>query len=204
MLALVNGSFNAKIVPLDKANLEDNLTGNRIFITSTFGNGDPPEMATGLQSWLQRKTQEEPVRKTLLKNYVPLLDSCNYSIFALGSTAYPNFCGFGKWLDVTLDSLGAKRLNDIAFGDDLGDAEAAFKAWANGTHTKACKKMGLIQFEQAEEPKTILRWHAPSKDKNNNIENKTDSKIDQGQARGIPLACPWIDPRVISVTPYFF
>merc|ERR1719300_1855140 len=34
-----------------------------------IGNGDPPEMATGLQSWLQRKTQEEPVRKTLLKNY---------------------------------------------------------------------------------------------------------------------------------------
>ena len=172
----MNGSFNAEIVPLDKANLEDNLTGNRIFITSTFGNGDPPEMATGLQSWLQRKTQEEPVRKTLLKNYVPLLDSCNYSIFALGSTAYPNFCGFGKWLDETLDSLGAKRLNDIAFGDDLGDAEAAFKAWANGTHTKACKKMGLIQMEQAEEPKTILRWHAPAKNRNNNIENKNNNE----------------------------
>ena len=61
LLAIVNGSFNAKIVPLDKANLEDNLGGNRIFITSTFGNGDPPEMATGLQSWLQRKTQVWPL-----------------------------------------------------------------------------------------------------------------------------------------------
>jgi len=39
----------------------------------------------------------------------------------LGSTAYPKFCAFGKWLDLALKRLDGTRLVQVGLGDELGD-----------------------------------------------------------------------------------
>ena len=51
-------------------------------------------------------------------------------MFALGSSAYPNFCAFGHAVDELLEEMGAERLLEIGEGDELGGQEVAFKNWA--------------------------------------------------------------------------
>ncbi|BDU39220.1 sulfite reductase flavoprotein subunit alpha [Vibrio nigripulchritudo] len=65
------------------------------FITSSFGDGEPPGNAELFWQKFQEITS-------------PLTFS--FGVFGLGDTAYPNFCGFSKGLDNALTALGAKRL----------------------------------------------------------------------------------------------
>lgn len=51
-------------------------------------------------------------------------------MFALGSSAYPNFCAFGKYVDNLLSELGGERLLSLTCGDELAGQEQAFKQWA--------------------------------------------------------------------------
>lgn len=51
-------------------------------------------------------------------------------MFALGSSAYPNFCAFGKYLDNLLIELGSERLMKLATGDEMCAQEQAFAKWA--------------------------------------------------------------------------
>lgn len=43
----------------------------------------------------------------------------SYGIFAFGSTSYPNFCGFGKKLDLILHKLGANRMVKVILQKDI-------------------------------------------------------------------------------------
>ena len=57
-----------------------------------------------------------------------------FAVFALGSTAYPKFCAFGKWLDLALKRLGGTRLGQIGLGDELGDRDGEFNMWMNAVY----------------------------------------------------------------------
>ena len=46
-------SFNAQMLGMDKLNKKDGMLGMNLFITSTFGNGDPPAMALKFSQWLE-------------------------------------------------------------------------------------------------------------------------------------------------------
>ena len=104
-----------------------------------------------------------------LKSYFLLCRNCSiftlknrYSVFALGSSAYPHFCGFGKWLDQILFSLGGERLNDLALGDDLGDRDNAFKVWLLQTYQRACLSSG-VQHKTTNAAEVAVRWFTPEK-----------------------------------------
>lgn len=58
------------------------------------------------------------------------LSNVRFAIFALGSSAYPNFCAFGKYLDNILGELGGERLLKLAFGDEMCGQEQSFRKWA--------------------------------------------------------------------------
>ena len=82
-------------------------------ITSTFGKGEPPTNA--------RKFFDSPV--TSIKN-------CSFSVLALGSTLYPDFCKAGLDLDTKLEGAGMQRLTNAATkADEANGAEKTIKTW---------------------------------------------------------------------------
>jgi sulfite reductase (NADPH) flavoprotein alpha-component len=83
-----------------------------LFITSTWGEGDPPDNAAAF--WDAIKEEKEPKLLNL-----------GYSVLGLGDTNYQHFCGFGKGLDVRLAELGARRILDRVDCDVQFDELAA-------------------------------------------------------------------------------
>ena len=65
-------------------------------------------------------------KKTIIK----LFANVKYSVFALGSTAYPNFCEFGHTIDSIFQKLGGEEVYPIGEGDELNEQETSFKEWA--------------------------------------------------------------------------
>lgn len=64
-------------------------------------------------------------------------------MFALGSSAYPNFGAFGKYVDNLLGELGGERLMKMASGDEMCGQEQAFKRWAPQIFKVACETFCL-------------------------------------------------------------
>lgn len=73
-----------------------------------------------------------------------------FAVFALGSSAYPNFCSFGKFLDNILGELGGERLMKIVLGDDLCGQEQEFRKWACEVFKTACECFCLDLNEMSE------------------------------------------------------
>jgi sulfite reductase (NADPH) flavoprotein alpha-component len=85
-----------------------------LVVSSTYGDGDPPDNARAFWESLNRDT-------------APRLDGLRFSVCALGDRNYPKFCQFGKELDARLEQLGATRVQprqdcDVEF-------EEAFAQW---------------------------------------------------------------------------
>ncbi len=89
---------------------------NLLVITSTYGDGEPPDNAAELHSWL-------------LSDAAPRLEGVNFSVLALGDTNYPDFCKCGIEFDTRLEQLGASRLSPRVDSDV--DYDAPFKQWTD-------------------------------------------------------------------------
>ncbi len=83
-------------------------------LTSTFGDGDPPDNAFGFWDVLRRADGLE-------------LGGLRHAVVAFGDSAYPQFCKFGRDLDARLGELGATRL--LPRLDCDVDWEEPFERW---------------------------------------------------------------------------
>ncbi len=88
-----------------------------LIITSTYGDGDPPDNA-------QRFWEE------LSADSAPSLSHLEYSVLALGDTNYEQFCQFGKDVDTRLEQLGAQRVFQRMDCDV--DYDDVYEEWAAG------------------------------------------------------------------------
>ena len=63
----------------------------------------------------------------------------SFAVFGLGSSAYPNFCAFGRFIDNMLAELGGERISRCATGDELCGQEQAFNDWSKKVFEDACE-----------------------------------------------------------------
>ncbi|XP_043519270.1 nitric oxide synthase, salivary gland isoform X1 [Frieseomelitta varia] len=181
---LLGHAFHSQVLCMsdyDISNIEHEAL--LLVITSTFGNGDPPEngeafaqnlyamkmnetyinsdnkisLATS-KSFIKANSQTEVSNSKKLDRLDSLrgsttdsqtedtfgpLSNVRFAVFALGSSAYPNFCAFGRYVDNLLGELGGERLLKLAQGNEMCGQEQAFRKWAADTLTVACETFCL-------------------------------------------------------------
>ena len=90
---------------------------NVLIITSTYGDGEPPDSATDFHAWL-------------MNGSAPKLDGVSFSVLALGDTSYPDFCKCGIEFDTRLEALGAARIHPRIDSDV--DVDEPYTEWSKG------------------------------------------------------------------------
>ena len=83
-----------------------------VFVSiSTWGDGDPPDCIEGIWEGVVEEANFD-------------LSHIQYSVLALGDTAYEKFCEAGKAIDAAFEKQGAKRIIDrvdcdVYYDDDV-------------------------------------------------------------------------------------
>ncbi|ESO82408.1 hypothetical protein LOTGIDRAFT_197993 [Lottia gigantea] len=174
-------AFDAKVISMDEYDITElEHEALVLIVTSTFGNGDPPEngevFAKSLfeiktndenvdtskdfksSSYIRMSTSSEKSVKTgvdskdeevsraedtnLFMETGPLAN-VRFSVFGLGSRAYPNFCAFANYMDKMMSELGSERIYDMGEGDELCGQEESFRNWAQEVFKAACETFCL-------------------------------------------------------------
>src|SRR3546814_454682 len=85
-----------------------------LIVVSTYGEGDPPQPATGFFEFIEGRK-------------APKLDGKRFAVLALGDSTYEFYCEAGKRLDRRFEKLGAERLAPRVDCDI--DYEEAAESW---------------------------------------------------------------------------
>ncbi len=99
----------SELSPADLAEIE-----NLLIITSTYGEGEPPDNAAEFHA-------------ALLADSAPSCAGLNFSVLGLGDSSYPDFCQCSKEIDARLEALGATRIADMVEVD--GDPDDDYPNW---------------------------------------------------------------------------
>lgn len=107
----------AALVNMDDLALPDLAAARDILVvTSTFGDGGPPDNGAGFWSRLQAPD-------------APQLHGVRYAVLGIGDKSYDNFCGHAKSLDQRLADLGATKLLERADCEAYDDEP--LRRWAD-------------------------------------------------------------------------
>ncbi|KAM3826174.1 nitric oxide synthase 1 isoform 2-T2 [Vipera latastei] len=160
-------AFDAKVMAMDDYDIvhleHETLV---LVVTSTFGNGDPPENGEKFGCALMEmrnpnssleESRSYKVRFNSVSSYSDArkssidgleardnfesagpLANVRFSVFGLGSRAYPHFCAFARAVDTLLEELGGERILRMGEGDELCGQEESFRTWAKKVFKAAC------------------------------------------------------------------
>ena len=104
-----------EFVALDDKRLDDLL----VFVTSTTGDGDPPDNSTKFWRWFRRAKKQD------LEDF----QGRKYALLGLGDTNYTNFCNSAKRLDRKLADLGCIPVCPKGLADDGTGLEIVIEPW---------------------------------------------------------------------------
>uniref|UniRef100_A0A673YVF0 Nitric oxide synthase n=1 Tax=Salmo trutta TaxID=8032 RepID=A0A673YVF0_SALTR len=165
-------AFDAKVMSMDEYDMVDLEHETLVLaVTSTFGNGDPPEngectccpcICLSLRSYkvrfnsvssysdTRKSSSDEPETRVNFESTGPLAN-VRFSVFGLGSRAYPHFCAFAHAVDTLLEELGGERILRMGEGDELCGQEESFRNWAKKVFKAACDVfcIGDVNIEKA-------------------------------------------------------
>jgi len=110
--------LRASVADLGERTLEQLAKeSNLLVITSTWGDGDPPDNAVSFHA-------------ALMGPGAPSLAGVSFAVCGLGDTSYDKFCQTGKDFDQRLEDLGARRFYPRVDCDT--DYEGPFRDWLGG------------------------------------------------------------------------
>ena len=112
-------TLNSMINILSSDNEISNIS-HLFIITSTYGNGEPPDNADKFWRLLKKRT----LNKLLFKNI-------KFSVLALGNSNYDQFCNFGKNINKRLQELGGILILELQCVDEVDGLEEAVDEWCN-------------------------------------------------------------------------
>lgn len=87
------------LVNMNDIDLADLVARDVLVVTSTFGDGGPPD--NGAEFWNRLSAPDAPT-----------LTGVRYAVLGIGDRTYDNFCGHARSIDSRLSALGAARLLD--------------------------------------------------------------------------------------------
>jgi len=163
---------------------------NLLVITSTYGDGEPPDSVLELHTWL-------------MGDAPPSLAEVNFSVLSLGDSSYPDFCQCGTDFDTRLEALGANRIYPRVDVDvDVDEpyaiwskgiiallAPAVQAVYSNGVATDEIEEVGFSKKNPF--PSTVLRnynLNGPGAKQTNHIEISladSDLSYEVGDALGV-------------------
>ncbi len=112
---LGGANFDAKVLDMSELSPADlGEIENLLIITSTYGEGEPPDNAAEFHA-------------ALMAEDAPNCEGLNFSVLGLGDSSYPDFCQCSKEIDARLEALGASRVSDMVEVD--GDPDDLFPTW---------------------------------------------------------------------------
>lgn len=103
---------------------------NLLIITSTYGDGEPPDTALEFHTWLMAEG-------------APRLEGVNYSVLSLGDSSYPDFCQCGIEFDNRLAELGASRIYDRVDVDV--DPDEPYAEWSKAVIALLAPSAGVVE-----------------------------------------------------------
>ncbi|OBK78403.1 bifunctional nitrate reductase/sulfite reductase flavoprotein subunit alpha [Mycobacterium sp. 1164985.4] len=108
---------NAHLVNMDDLTPADLVAARDVLVvTSTFGDGGPPDNGAGFWKRLQAETAAP-------------LTGLRYAVLGIGDRSYDDFCGYAKAVDARLADLGAVRLLERADCEAYDDER--MRRWAD-------------------------------------------------------------------------
>ncbi|XP_044753718.1 nitric oxide synthase-like protein isoform X2 [Coccinella septempunctata] len=217
LVEIFGHAFNAQIYCMSEYDISSmEHEALLLVVTSTFGNGDPPEngedfaknlfalkvaetedsnnaqklsMASS-KSFIKANSQTEftamkkldrldslkgSTNETLLEDNFGPLSNVRFAVFALGSSAYPNFCAFGQYVDNLLGELGGERLLKMSTGDEMCGQEQAFRKWAPNIFKVACETFCLDDDDTLNEATKYLQLQSLSEGTVRFVSGKAES-----------------------------
>ena len=113
-----------------------------VFITSSTGNGEFPENGENMHKFLRKHTlhMSEQDSSTMLSHVF-------YTILGLGDSNYSKYQGAPRYLDTTLQKLGANKFYNRGEADEATSLELVVEPWLEGVTPaidKQIKKMKAI------------------------------------------------------------
>uniref|UniRef100_A0A8B9SWB9 Nitric oxide synthase n=1 Tax=Anas platyrhynchos TaxID=8839 RepID=A0A8B9SWB9_ANAPL len=159
-------AFDAKVMSMDEYDIVHLEHETMVLVvTSTFGNGDPPENgekfgcalmemknpnsnleerksykvrfnSVSSYSDARKSSSDGPDSRDNFESTGPLAN-VRFSVFGLGSRAYPHFCAFARAVDTLLEELGGERILRMGEGDELCGQEESFRTWAKKVFKRA-------------------------------------------------------------------
>ena len=112
---LATHGLTPRLVDMDTCELAELASARDVLIiTSTFGDGGPPD--NGADFWSRLSAADAPAMKDV-----------RYALFAMGDSSYDDFCGHGRAIDTRMSALGATPL--LPRVDSEPDFEEPFRDW---------------------------------------------------------------------------